>query len=379
MTTLLWLGVVMEDKDIQDMLYKKVTREPLPVEVLNGQVVEQMTAKESVPLVLPNNWINKPEEPEIPLVEGLIYKGTLSSFVGSPKTGKSTLARQLAYCVSSGAYFLGREVVKQPVGYLALEEHPSRVRQHFRTLGLKADDLLYIGFDRLRRNKYDLVLQGLREQIQEYRLGLLVVDTARHMPKASGSGGSVLDYNETIDWWQDYLDIAHELNIAVMMVYHMPKGASANPNRNPIDSIFGSTGLSSIVDQSYAVWRNSDDRRSFQSEGRLEDFPDTYLTFNEATLWSELAEPVTGQTKHKSGLEVKIARVWDSLRKYEIESGMNLIGRAELQGRVRMKHADLKEVIDTLVEQRKITIEVGKNGKQTLTFYDLPEETEWQE
>ena len=101
----------MEDKDIQDMLYKKVTREPLPVEVLNGQVVEQMTAKESVPLVLPNNWINKPEEPEIPLVEGLIYKGTLSSFVGSPKTGKSTLARQLAYCVSSGAYFLGREVV----------------------------------------------------------------------------------------------------------------------------------------------------------------------------------------------------------------------------------------------------------------------------
>ena len=58
---------------------------------------------------------------------------------------------------------------------------------------------------------------------------------------------------------------------------------------------------------------------------------------------------------------------------------MNLIGRAELQGRVRMKHADLKEVIDTLVEQRKITIEVGKNGKQTLTFYDLPEETEWQE
>ena len=66
----------MEDKDIQDMLYKKVTREPLPVEVLNGQVVEQMTAKESVPLVLPNNWINKPEEPEIPLVEGLIYKGT---------------------------------------------------------------------------------------------------------------------------------------------------------------------------------------------------------------------------------------------------------------------------------------------------------------
>lgn len=55
----------MEDKDIQDMLYKKVTREPLPVEVLNGQVVEQMTAKESVPLVLPNNWINKPEEPEI--------------------------------------------------------------------------------------------------------------------------------------------------------------------------------------------------------------------------------------------------------------------------------------------------------------------------
>ena len=239
--------------------------------------------------------------------------------------------------------------------------------------------MLYIGFDRLRRNKYDLVLQGISEQVQEYRLGLLVVDTARHMPKASGSGGSVLDYNETIDWWQDYLDIAHELNMAVMMVYHMPKGASANPNRNPIDSIFGSTGLSSIVDQSYAVWRNSDDRRSFQSEGRLEDFPDTYLTFNEVTLWSELAEAVTDKRKHKSGLEVKIARVWDSLRKYEAEEGINRIRSTDLQGRVKMKNEHLKEVIDTLAEQGKITLEMSKLGGQTIIFYDIPEESDWQE
>ena len=72
----------MEDKDIQDMLYKKVTREPLPVEVLNGQVVEQMTAKESVPLVLPNNWINKPKL--IPTPGTHIRRAGLSLPISSP-------------------------------------------------------------------------------------------------------------------------------------------------------------------------------------------------------------------------------------------------------------------------------------------------------
>ena len=260
----------------------------------------ELTPKETVPVMKVSEWIHEIEKPEEAIVEALIYKNTLNVLGGSPKAGKTTLAHQLAVCVSKGIPFLEHNTVQTPVLYLSLEEHESRVRRAFRTLGVAEDDELFLVFKKLKSSDYKLVIQGLREQIIDNNIGLVVIDTIIHMPKEGRlKDSSVLDYNNTVDWWNDYMDIAHELDVAVMLIYHMPKFASSRIGRSPINSMFGSTGLGAMVDQAYAVWREPNDKRSFQTEGRLPDFPDHEIILNEETLWSKLGAKVIATAEDK--------------------------------------------------------------------------------
>jgi AAA domain len=51
------------------------------------------------------------------IVDGLLPTGSLNMLAGKPKSGKSTLVRQLAACVASGDDFLGRTTTKGNVLY----------------------------------------------------------------------------------------------------------------------------------------------------------------------------------------------------------------------------------------------------------------------
>ena len=351
----------MNNEDLHKNLYSMVTRETPTRPSQMAQTTEiTMTPKQAVPIVKINDWLDKPEEPEKPVVDNLIWGNTFCAIVGSPKSGKSTLARQLAYCIATGEMFLGHETVQQPVLYLALEEYSGRVREHFRTLGVKSEDPLYIVWDRLRNNPYDLVIEGLKLQLQELQIGVLIIDTAVHMPTKGATG--VMDYNESINWWSDYLDIAHQLGVCVILIYHMPKNASNNPNRNPINSIFGSTGLGSIVDQAYAVWINDDGIRSFESEGRLPVLNDTLLDFNADRLWSELGAELTINGRLATKTEHKTERVWGALIHIRDRNDNRFITRESVVNQCRMNSADLQRALEGLEHEGKIEITRSNKG-----------------
>src|SRR5262245_14100822 len=56
------------------------------------------------------------------IVQKLLRSSGLSLLAGKPKSGKSTLARQLAVSVARGVPFLGRPTRVAPVLYVALED-----------------------------------------------------------------------------------------------------------------------------------------------------------------------------------------------------------------------------------------------------------------
>ena len=79
---------------------------------------------------------SQPEEEIRWLAEGMLPAGGISALAAKPKTGKSTLARQLAVCVARGEPFLGRETTKSPVIYSSrLREKRSEALAHFRAMG----------------------------------------------------------------------------------------------------------------------------------------------------------------------------------------------------------------------------------------------------
>src|SRR5437868_424474 len=99
-----------------------------PDSALSGRKAEW---PQPIPLA---EFLAQPPRPVRWIADGLIPAGGIVMIYGKPKVGKSTLARDLAYCIATGVPFLGRSVKQGRVLYLALEEHADQFRELWRRM-----------------------------------------------------------------------------------------------------------------------------------------------------------------------------------------------------------------------------------------------------
>ena len=92
-------------------------------------------------------------EPVDWVVDGLLRRGGLSFLYAAPKVGKSSTARTLTRAVALGLPWLGRDVQQGGVVYLALEEMPVDVQEHFHQMDLPETAPVEIVFERNRRRR----------------------------------------------------------------------------------------------------------------------------------------------------------------------------------------------------------------------------------
>lgn len=59
--------------------------------------------------------------PPQPLIEGILFRGTLAALFGPPGVGKSFLAMSWALSIAAGTDWLGRKVHGGPILYVAAE------------------------------------------------------------------------------------------------------------------------------------------------------------------------------------------------------------------------------------------------------------------
>src|SRR5436309_232500 len=78
------------------------------------------------------------------IIYNLLPASGLAIIVGKPKSGKSTLVRQLILAVANGIPFLGFDTVQCSVLYYAIEERASEVTRHFRDMGAHGDEPIEI-------------------------------------------------------------------------------------------------------------------------------------------------------------------------------------------------------------------------------------------
>ena len=210
---------------------------------------------------IPVNW----------LVEGLLTVGGMSIIAGAPKSGKSTIIRQLGKCVSSGGDFLNRKVQKGSVLYLALEEQRDMLAEQLKRLGVNDNDPFYVHTGPvLSSNKND----DLTSIVQQFKPSLVVIDT---MILFAGAD-DINSYNEMYKILSFFRNLARENQTHITFVHHQNKSMYGGTK-----SIMGSSAIHGSVDNAI-IFNTVDDVRFISTSQRGgRPFSNTELEFDPDT------------------------------------------------------------------------------------------------
>jgi DNA repair protein RadA/Sms len=231
----------------------------------------------------------EPEEAVQWLVDGLLPTGGVSLLAAKPKVGKSTLARNLAWCVARGAPFLGRATAQGAVVYLALEEKRGEVARHFRKMGATADSEGAVGEAPLPVYVHvgaapEEAMAALAAAVAAHRPALVIADPLLRLVRLRDAN----DYAEVTRALEPVVELARQSGAHLLLVHHLAKGERAGG-----DAILGSTALFGAVDTALLLRRHPDQSRTIESIQRYgEDLAESVLTLDEATGTVQLAGTV---------------------------------------------------------------------------------------
>ncbi len=202
----------------------------------------------SIDELLTRDW------PETPwLVNGLIPQG-LILLAGKAKLGKSWLCLQLAQAVATGGMFLGVQVDRAAVLYLALEDNPRRIAQRAKLQGWGVwrgrCDFAYLGDVRdlwpLCRRSAD----RLAEIIEAGNYKLVIVDTLSRLYK-----GDQNDVSASTDALSPLQAVAMRTGVTVILVDHHNKLKQNEETLDPVTDVLGSTGKGAVADAIMGLYR----------------------------------------------------------------------------------------------------------------------------
>ncbi len=192
------------------------------------------------------------DEPEVPLVEGLLDQGALSILFGASNVGKSFVALDMAHAITQGRPWAGQGTAKVGVLYIATEggqKIGQRALALRKAYGRGAEDAAFV----VLPDSVDLFSStaDLSELIAVAKsiegIGMIVVDTLARV-FGSGDESGTKDMNAFIRN-VDRLRAATKTH--VMLVHHTGKDESRGAR--------GSSVLRAAVDTEIEVTRSGDD------------------------------------------------------------------------------------------------------------------------
>ena len=189
--------------------------------------------------------------------DNLIPHGGIALFVGGKSAGKSTLARNYAMSVARGDRFLGREVEQGPVVVVSLEDPKGVSSEHWRQLGLTADDPVH-GWDGALPEDTSRWLHDVHNQIHPV---LIVIDSFGRWTRGRASMNS---YDEIIAVTDDVLNFTRKTSCVVAFCHHVRKGGGDDVS----ETVSGSMALIGLMDCTLHLLRDGNGGRTIQTTQR---------------------------------------------------------------------------------------------------------------
>ena len=184
------------------------------------------------------DWLASPDEPDTPLVHGMIERGEMFATVGQSKAGKSFIALQLCVCVAAGIPFLGYAVERSRVYVANLEISAKQLKKRLRRMCAKLD----VNPENLRGWVFvenlkgeNVTWQWVLDSCRVNRCALAVLDPFYQVFKDDEN--NVEACTAAIEEMKKF----QKEQITLGIVFHSPKGFSGD--RQLIDMISGSSIL----------------------------------------------------------------------------------------------------------------------------------------
>jgi hypothetical protein len=235
------------------------------------------------------------ENPTEWLVDQLFKEASFNICAGGPKSGKSSLMRQLAVAVSRGEPFLDCPTKQGDVLYLCPDEQDAtELRRSFNQLGA-GDGVLVSTFP---VNRYSLIAD-LKDAILEHpQVSLIVLDTL----EKTVSMEDLNDYIKTLSDLEPLVCFATEHKLTVVGTHHTNKRQSTSVS----GAMMGSNGLGSVATTSLEVLVDHAGKRYLRSMQRYSrELERTELHFDPFRLTFSLGQSESSKSKEKAIFKVK--------------------------------------------------------------------------
>lgn len=277
------------------------------------------------------------------LVDDLLLSVGVSMITAKPKTGKSSLVRQLSVAVADGYEFLGHGTTQGSVLYLSLEGPLGVIGDHLRRLQYtERKGTIHIVDERMPTNinsvleKMELTLASLPD------CRLVIIDPALKFLRLADSNKTD-DVGPAVELLEV---IAKKFALHIMMVLHSGKRV----NEDPGDNALGSTGFRGGTDTNIFLVKQGTDRIMSTEQRWGTALEPTVLLFN--------AE--TGENRLGSSLDdIENAKRLSKERKTRDRVQTDLLAavaelksatQAQLLAKVTGKGTTLLEALASLVE-----------------------------
>ncbi len=295
------------------------------------------------------------------LVEGILKEGTFNIASGEAKSGKSTLIRHLASCVTKGEPFLGEATKKGGVLYICPDEtDTTELAKAFVTLGVK--DGLLINPNPVDRSRLHVALGEWLTKMPDTKL--VVLDTLAKTIEYE----DLNNYDRVVRDFGPVQDLARETGVAILAMHHTNKGNGTSIAA----SMMGSGGIASLAVTVLEVSSYNGRRylRSLQRYGREVERAELFLDKETGILSlgrtaSESREAVT--VTRASELESSITRYIGSAKKAT---------RKDVRLAVKANAQKVNRALDNLAD-RGVLVCTGSGKNSDPLFYshaELPTE-----
>lgn len=245
------------------------------------------------------------------LIDGLLPEVGTSLISAGPKTGKGTLARQMAIAVAEGTKFLDRETRKGTVLYCSRQEKLGELIRLFKKANRGKVPEVYISpVEALQlgaKTPLDAIRQLVMETLKQNKgnpIRLVCLDMLTSWFKMSDSN----QYSETFDVLEPLQSLAVELDTHICVIHHANK--SATPDLLDVRSVMGSGAIAGSVDQVILLSNDpSTERRVITTVQRTgEGLPKHWLNWDSDSKTVTLGDPWnrTGSTTVNTDTEKAI-------------------------------------------------------------------------
>ena len=314
------------------------------------------------PLTLAQLLESSKEQPIEYLVDGLLPVGSLNMIAGKPKSGKSTLVRQLASCIAKGSEFLGRSTSSGEVLYFASEEIGAHLVEHFQLLSI-SDGIHVV----LRRPGDGFVsrLSATLKQMPEVKL-VIIDPLINFLP-----GIDMDNYGQIAPALADLVEVAEKRGVVVLAIHHLKKRATEEAG----DSILGSSAIIAAMCTSVFLTGEMGDTRKIRTSQRYGSRLDyTELEFDESIRAFSIGQSVKSlQEKRADGTKENYRS--SILHHTNFKPG---IGQQELQGLLGCSKPTLLSLLKELIEQGKLRREgEGEKGSRFVYFTVTDSDENW--